>query len=640
MIFFLNIFLDLTPEKGHYYKGEYRPNTATNGLMQKLMNLNNIPQKNGDYMSGEDTNLSSSRRLDTSPSNKSPTASSSQLHDLKEIHTKGKSALTPRKNSGLAFVSAIPNLKKSTSSMDLRDNTSNGEKNNGMNTARDGGYPNLERSNLTRHTWMLGSDSNMLKKNGDVHSDKLLASKQNINNYWSKTNDDKTHQPCRDYAKDLEERLNLQETQLNQLIINKKDLLQRLDRLEGRYYDNKFGTPSPSNSMNDISRLLNRESSQPMEGTERIRYLEDQVSQLRGQLEELRYFIRPSAGTRNGLDSDCEDDTQDLKNDQTPEADKEKGLNTSFHDECIKLQTENDFEGYHGVRSLDSLDHNVFEEMQMIVNPENFIQKTPLEEPIERVQDERINEIERLVKREGELLKQKGVKECGLVVGIDCTTSNIFTGKKSFGNRHLHHISPRKLNFYERVISIMGGIVDTFSQDGRFPVYLFGDEATRDQTVRPLYQDKSGYCECFGVSHALAEYRKQIPKIGFSGPTSFRPLIETAIQISKIKKQFQLLIIIGDGGVTDMKETIRTIVKASNFPIFIIMVGVGDGDFKKYPKDPWQGIKQLEQELPRRRFANFFFIPFNKGIEPKEFAQKALDKVPEAYSYCVENNMI
>jgi hypothetical protein len=43
---------------------------------------------------------------------------------------------------------------------------------------------------------------------------------------------------------------------------------------------------------------------------------------------------------------------------------------------------------------------------------------------------------------------------------------------------------------------------------------------------------------------------------------------------------YQVLLILTDGGVADMAETIDAIIEASTQPMSIIIVGIGAGDFK------------------------------------------------------------
>lgn len=268
--------------------------------------------------------------------------------------------------------------------------------------------------------------------------------------------------------------------------------------------------------------------------------------------------------------------------------------------------------------------------------------KNKPQEPVkfDLVAIQKLADIAKKMEKVADSLKQRGVGETKLIVAVDCTASNIYSGKKSFGKRNLHDISKIRLNFYEQVFSIMGNVVKQLSSDGKFPVYLFGDAKTKDKSVRPLYVDSDGGHLCKSVDHALKVYRKTIPTVDLSGPTSFKPIIQKAIELAEKDRKFHLLIIIGDGAVTDMEATVKAIQEASDHAIAILMVGVGDGDVKLYPKNPWEGMKKLDSELPDRKFDNFSFVHFRKDMKPEEFAELALEELPEAYEYCKSNGLI
>ena len=42
---------------------------------------------------------------------------------------------------------------------------------------------------------------------------------------------------------------------------------------------------------------------------------------------------------------------------------------------------------------------------------------------------------------------------------------------------------------------------------------------------------------------------------------------------------YHILLILTDGNIHDLRETVDGMIQCSNFPISIIIVGIGDGDF-------------------------------------------------------------
>jgi len=80
--------------------------------------------------------------------------------------------------------------------------------------------------------------------------------------------------------------------------------------------------------------------------------------------------------------------------------------------------------------------------------------------------------------------------------------------------------------------------------------------------------------------------------------------------------------------VDNVKETAQAIVEATNYPLSIIMIGVGDG--------PFELMQNFDDKLPKRRFDNFQFVPFYEIMQRAEnrevtFAVNALQEIPEQY---------
>lgn len=237
-------------------------------------------------------------------------------------------------------------------------------------------------------------------------------------------------------------------------------------------------------------------------------------------------------------------------------------------------------------------------------------------------------------------LREAGLESSNLILGIDFTKSNEWTGKHSFKHKSLHAIGNAP-NPYEQAISIVGRTLSPFDEDNLIPCFGFGDATTHDQHVFSFFHD---HRPCRGFEEALARYREIVPHLKLAGPTSFAPIINAAIDIVEAsKRQYHVLVIIADGQVTrsldtppgmlspQEQDTVNSIVAASEYPLSIILVGVGDG--------PWDEMRQFDDNIPHRNFDNFQFVNFTSimsehmDFEKKEaaFALAALMEIPFQY---------
>jgi E3 ubiquitin-protein ligase RGLG len=138
-------------------------------------------------------------------------------------------------------------------------------------------------------------------------------------------------------------------------------------------------------------------------------------------------------------------------------------------------------------------------------------------------------------------LERAGLESSDLIVGIDFTKSNEWTGKRSYGGRSLHAVGAEP-NPYEQALSILGRTLASFDDDNNIPCFGFGDSSTHDKAVFSFYPD---HRPCVGFEDALARYRTIVPHVRLAGPTSFAPIINTAVDIVEASGgQYHVLVII------------------------------------------------------------------------------------------------
>lgn len=237
-------------------------------------------------------------------------------------------------------------------------------------------------------------------------------------------------------------------------------------------------------------------------------------------------------------------------------------------------------------------------------------------------------------------LEKAGLEGCDLIVGIDFTKSNTWKGKTCFAGKNLHDVSDGNvMNPYMHAIDVIGRTLKPFDDDGLIPVWGFGDVDTKDKDVFPFKGGNSGDNLCFGFEEVFARYRDVLQHVKLSGPTSFAPLIRKAIDTVCQEKSYHILVILTDGDISDecKTDTIKEIVRASDYPLSIVVIGLGDG--------PFDLMETFDDELPQRRFDNFNFVNFefikkNATNFDAEFSVWALMEIPDQYTLIRQHRLI
>lgn len=197
-------------------------------------------------------------------------------------------------------------------------------------------------------------------------------------------------------------------------------------------------------------------------------------------------------------------------------------------------------------------------------------------------------------------LRESGMEASQIILAFDFSKSNEWSGEKTY-RRSLHDITQETP--YEKVCRLLIPVITSFDSDSIIPAIRFGCNVSKDQTVCSL-NPHSKSPECQGFADVLHNYREAVRTVKLSGPTSLSPVIRYAINIVNHSHEYHILIILTDGDPISSVVDADTIADASNYPLSIVTVGLGDGPFKV--------LQSFDTQYYSRRFDNFHFINFTE----------------------------
>ena len=216
-----------------------------------------------------------------------------------------------------------------------------------------------------------------------------------------------------------------------------------------------------------------------------------------------------------------------------------------------------------------------------------------------------------------------------LSIGIDYTESNLVPSDPN----SLHYLG-ENMNDYEQAIQACGMICAYYDYNQQFPVYGFGAFINgRPQANMCFNINFKDNPEIYTINNVLNEYRNSFNFIRLAGPTNFSPLIQNVVD--KIKRennpiQYHILLILTDGIINDLQQTIDILVEGSFLPLSVIIIGIGEDDFHEMvvldgDKNPITSSKGV---VRKRDLVQF--VKFNKfKNNPTKLAEKVLEEVPK-----------
>ena len=218
-----------------------------------------------------------------------------------------------------------------------------------------------------------------------------------------------------------------------------------------------------------------------------------------------------------------------------------------------------------------------------------------------------------------------------LSIGIDYTESNGLPNNPN----SLHYLGPN-LNDYEEAIKQCGMIVAYYDYNQQFPVYGYGallDGDNRPEDVNMCFNVNFQQSpEIYTIDNVLAEYRKSFNRIRLAGPTNFYPLIRNVVNNIKNERNpiiYHILLILTDGVINDLRQTIDVLVEGSFLPLSVIIIGIGNDHFQEMdildgdvnPLVDTKGVIRMRDLVQ--------FVPYNKfRNNSTSLAEQVLEEVP------------
>ncbi|CAM9668630.1 unnamed protein product [Pylaiella littoralis] len=242
-----------------------------------------------------------------------------------------------------------------------------------------------------------------------------------------------------------------------------------------------------------------------------------------------------------------------------------------------------------------------------------------------------------------------GGLEMQFTVAIDYTASN--GDPNVAGSLHYHDTSGRSLNQYAQSISSVGKILEHYDTDKRFPVLGFGGCPIPGAPALHCFavNGREDDPEVQGIEAILDVYRESLRWVQLSGPTLFAPVINQTAAVAASERtldpenqKYHVLMIVTDGVINDMSNTLDALVAAADLPFSVIIVGVGQADFALMEQLDGDDVRIANAQGKKASRDIVQFVPM-RDFNDKGFhalAREVLAEIPQQVVEYMANNRI
>jgi hypothetical protein len=217
----------------------------------------------------------------------------------------------------------------------------------------------------------------------------------------------------------------------------------------------------------------------------------------------------------------------------------------------------------------------------------------------------------------------RGGLQINVAVSVDFTGSN----GDPRSSKSLHYMDPVQPNQYMRAIMSVCDILLEYDADKMVPAFGFGaqEPMPSNATTHFFHLNNQPNPYVPGVQGVLNAYAEALQRMRLSGPTNFAPTINSVRQLATSSGGFTytVLLILTDGEITDMEQTLAAIKACEREPISIVIVGVGSGcDFACMAELDGDGRRATRDVVQ--------FVPFRDYLTapPAALAAEVLREIP------------
>ncbi|CAM6094097.1 unnamed protein product [Calypogeia fissa] len=234
--------------------------------------------------------------------------------------------------------------------------------------------------------------------------------------------------------------------------------------------------------------------------------------------------------------------------------------------------------------------------------------------------------------------------EINFMVAVDFTASN----GSPYQPDSLHFADPSgKPNAYQASILAVGEVLQYYDTDKRFPAWGFGGRPI-DGPVSHCFalNGNQQAAEVDGINGILYAYSQALRHVALAGPTLFAPVINMAASIASSyvnqeNQKYFVLLIITDGVITDLQQTINALVHASHLPLSVLIIGVGGADFTEMETldADKKRLATADGRLATRDIVQF--VPMRDVTKGSELARMLLAELPYQFlEYMTEHKIV